>query len=108
MIPLPLLLAGAGLLKSELDRPKVHKQYELAAATQRYSPWTHMQAQKPDDLDPVGNAMQGGVQGMALGQNMEAADNMKNLQKEQIANMRANRAALDRGVRPLNPWDMGY
>lgn len=111
MAPLALaaIMAGGGLLKSELiDRPKSRKQYELAANTQRYSPWTGLRAQTPEDPDAFGAAMQGGVQGYALGQNIQSADDMKNMQKAQLDLIRSQKDALNRGVQPPTPWSGIY
>ncbi len=66
------ILAAAGLLKSELvDRPKEKRQRQLAAATQRYSPWTGLQANEVKETDSIGTGMQYGMAGAQFGQNME-------------------------------------
>lgn len=50
--------AGIGLAKSELiDRPKEKRERALAAATQRYSPWTGLAAQPVHEADPLGSAL---------------------------------------------------
>lgn len=70
--------AGAGLLKSELvDQPKEERQRKLAAATQRYSPWTGLKAGDIQTADPFSGMLNYGAQGAMLDQNIEnsQADN---------------------------------
>lgn len=60
---------GTGVAKSELvDRPKEDRQRKLAAATQRYSPWTGLKAQPVQEADPFGSALQGGMAGATFAQ----------------------------------------
>lgn len=67
--------ATVGLAKDQLvDVPREHKQRTLAAATQRYAPWTGMQAGPIQPADPLGNTMQFGVAGAGVG---AAVDNNK-------------------------------
>lgn len=55
-------LVGVG--KAELvDAPRAERQRKLAAETQRYSPWTHMQAQPVEEAKPFDAAMQGAATG---------------------------------------------
>lgn len=73
--------AGLGLLKSlAIDAPKEARQRKVAAATQRYSPWTGLQAQPVQEADPFGSALQFGATGAMLGQGIQNADATKNLQ----------------------------
>ncbi len=73
-VTMSLILGGTGLAKSLLiDQPKENRQRQLAAETQRYSPWTGLQAGQIQEADPFGSALQGGMTGASLGQNMEAA-----------------------------------
>lgn len=89
MIPLWAALALAGAAKSELiDRPKEERQRHLAAETQRYSPWTGMQAGGIQEADPFGSALQGGMTGVSLDQASESADNAKKLQDQQLETMK--------------------
>ena len=63
------LLAGAGLLKSELvDRPREERQRKQAAITARWSPWTGMAPGQIQEADPFGSALQGGLTGAMLSQ----------------------------------------
>lgn len=62
------IAAALSLAKSKLvDEPAAARQRKLAAATQRYSPWTHMQAQAPQDPNVLGQALQYGGTGAAIG-----------------------------------------
>jgi hypothetical protein len=72
--------AGAGLLKSELvDRPKEARQRKLAAETQRYSPWTGMQAGQVQEADPMGSALAFGAAGAQVQGGMAQQDINKKL-----------------------------
>jgi hypothetical protein len=79
-MPLGLAIgAGAGLLKSELvDAPKERRERTLAAATQKYSPWTGLQAQPIQQADPLGSAIQFGATGAALGSAINSANAANN------------------------------
>ncbi len=75
-----LIGAGVGGLKGmTVDRWREDKDRQLAAETQRYSPWTGLQAQPIKRADPLGSAMQGGATGLELGQNQGRHDLMKTL-----------------------------
>ncbi len=68
--------AGVGVGKSELvDRPREERQRKLAAQTQRYSPWTGLQAQPIQEAKPFDSALQYGGTGamMASGINNQQA-----------------------------------
>lgn len=72
--------AGAGLVKNEMiDKPRAHKQRELAAATERYSPWTGMHGQPVQESDPFGNALQFGAAGAGMKSGWEKGDAEKAL-----------------------------
>lgn len=82
--------AGLGLVKgATLDRAKEDRQRWLASQTQRYSPWTGLRANPVEEADPFGSAMQGGVQGYAMGQNMENANASKKLADAQTKYLEA-------------------
>lgn len=75
--------AGVGLLKSQtIDKAKEAKQRELAAETQRYSPWTGLKADPVKTADPLGSMLQYGATGAALGQNMQSAGDMHDYMKD--------------------------
>lgn len=82
--------AGVGLLKSELvDRPKEQRQRALAAATQRYSPWTGLKANPIQEADPVGSALTYGSTGAQMGANMQdsaAKNNLMSAQSQWLKN----------------------
>lgn len=66
--------AGVGLLKGGvLDRQKEQRQRKQEAEIQRWSPWTGMQAQRVQEADPLGAAMQGGMTGAMVGNAMGPA-----------------------------------
>ena len=95
MDPLTLsaIMAGGGLLKGEfIDKPKEAQDVWLAAQTQRYSPWTGLRAGAINRADPFGSAMQGGVQGYSLGQNIESAGAAQELNKLRADQLRAQMA----------------
>ena len=72
------LLAGAGLLKSELvDRPREEEQRRQAAVIARWSPWTGMAPNAIQRADPFGAAIEGGLTGAVLSQNQQKIDNAK-------------------------------
>lgn len=85
----------AGAAKSELiDRPAAERKRKLAASTQRYSPWTGMQAQAPTDPDTVAAALSYGSQGAMLGQNIGNAQANQDLLKAQANYYNTNPWAL--------------
>jgi len=66
--------AGAGLLKGGvLDAEKERRQRKQEAEIARYSPWTGMGAQRVQEADPFGAALQGGTTGALVGQSMGPA-----------------------------------
>lgn len=96
------LLAGAliGLGKDLLiDEPKARRQRQLAAATQRYSPWTGLQAGPVEEPNALGSAATGALAGAAYGQNKDAAD-------EEAATKQAYRDYLNKAgqAQLMNSW----
>lgn len=76
-MPLPLLAGALGGLalggvKSLLGADKEKRDRALAADTQRYSPWTGMQAAPVEENDVVGNLVSGGVAGAQFGQGLDS------------------------------------
>lgn len=73
-MPIPAGLAigmGAGLLKSQLvDKPQADRQRQLAATTAALSPWTGMTPQMPEEANPFGSMLQGGLAGAQVDQMM--------------------------------------
>jgi hypothetical protein len=83
--------AGVGLLKSQIvDRPKEERQRKLAAETQRYSPWTGLQAQQVQEADPLGNAMQFGVNSGMMGQGIKNQEGAEKLRDAQVNYLNRN------------------
>lgn len=73
-LTLGIIGAGVGLGKSALwDQPQAARDRTLAAETQRYSPWTGLKAQPIKEADPIGQAATFGLNGAALGQNIQDA-----------------------------------
>lgn len=69
-----LIGAGAGMAKHEFDDiPKENKAIDLAAETDRYSPWTGLHGKMPERSSMFGSAMQGGTTGLMLGQGLSQA-----------------------------------
>ncbi len=67
--------AIAGGVKAKMAADKEAKDRQLAADTQRFSPWTGMQAGPIEQANPVGDVLQGatagGMFGQGLGQQMQ-------------------------------------
>lgn len=81
---LPVAMAAAALVKSEaVDKPREDRQRKLAAATQRYSPWTGLKAGNIQEASPFSDMLQYGTQGAALGQSMDNASAQQGLMKAQ-------------------------
>lgn len=77
MEPLTLmaLMSAAGLLKSELvDRPRQKRQANLAAEITRWSPWTGMKADRVQESDPFGQALQFGATGASMAQGLQRGE----------------------------------
>lgn len=78
MGPLAIMgILGAGKYISDVG--KEGRQRKLASATQRYSPWTHLQAGPVDEADLVGTGMQSVGTGLAMEQSMANTDSNKKL-----------------------------
>lgn len=102
--------AGVGVGKAELvDAPKAERQRKLAASTQRFSPWTHLQAQPVQEADPAGSALQYGATGASMGANMQNMQAQQDLMGKMgnyydrggmgsTANMTADTASPNLGV----------
>lgn len=86
----PLLIGalaggGLGLLKGlTVDRDKENRQRTLAAATQRYSPWTGLRAGEIEEADPFGKMLGGAGAGASFGQNYENAEAAKSLSDQKL------------------------
>lgn len=62
--------ALAGGAKAAIAGGKESRDRQLAADTQRYSPWTGMQAAPVESANPVGDIMGGAVSGGMFGQGL--------------------------------------
>ena len=71
MDPMTLMAIGGalGLAKSQfIDAPQRQRAQNLAQTQARYSPWTGQNPQAPEQVDTLGNTMQGAAMGGALAQ----------------------------------------
>ncbi len=70
---MPVLIAmGIGAVATTVSSQQKYQQDKKnAAITQRYSPWTGMHADTPDQPSMIGTAVQGGAQGAAMGQGIQ-------------------------------------
>lgn len=81
---MPLLIGlGMGALNYETQQGEADRQRELAAQTQKYSPWTGNKAVAPQNPNAVTDIAQGGVSGMLQGQQMQNAKTSQALQAAQ-------------------------
>lgn len=92
------------------DSGKESRDKKLAAETQRYSPWTGLQAQPVHYADPAGSAMQGFGSGVAMHQGMQNAEMDQKLKDAQVGWM--NRGGSPQpftGMSSANqsPWSLG-
>lgn len=78
-LPLAGLAAGAvgGVMKHQQQKKQEDADRQLAATTQQYSPWTHLQAQPVQRAGSMfGDVLQGGIgggmSGASLGAGMQA------------------------------------
>lgn len=112
---MPLFLgigAGVGALKYfGADQPKAAKERQLAAATQRYSPWTGMQAKAPENPSALGDVLSTAGAGAQLGGAINSANAagkmsgaMSNLADQQA--LYYNNLANGGGAGQLGGWGM--
>lgn len=71
----PLVLAGigaaSGIAKNVIQAGQEGKDRQLAADTQRYSPWTGMQAQMPKRGNVMGDVLGGATSAASFGQQFQ-------------------------------------
>lgn len=79
-----LITAGMSAAQYKAQQDREDRDRRLAAQTQAYSPWTGLQAGNIREADLVGTIGQGAVQGVAMEQQMDAAENQKKLQEAQM------------------------
>lgn len=74
------IAAALSLAKSKMiDEPAAARQRKLAAETQRYSPWTHLTAQAPQDPNAIGQMLQYGATGAAIGSSLGKGGTAKDI-----------------------------
>lgn len=93
MDPITIAMLGMSGLQMIHGIDKENRDRQLAAATQRYSPWTGLKANPIEAANPVGDLAQGGAGALAYEQNKESAALHKKLVEAQIG-------ALNRGQYP--------
>lgn len=83
MDPVTLMAIGAalGVAKREFeDKPREDRQRLYEANAARYSPWTGIKPERVNEGSLAGNAVQGGLTGLAIGQQLPpGADKTKNM-----------------------------
>lgn len=101
------LLAGGGmsLFKNEQDQKNYMTQMKLAAATQKYSPWTGLKAQIPNAPNPVGTTLSYMGAGGAMGQGVQNAGAGSPATSGGAMNANAMNAAGN-NVTNQNPWSV--
>ena len=79
-------------LSAIIDKPKEDRQRKLAAETQRYSPWTGLEAGSIQEADPFGTALQFGMTGASMGAGMQKDAMALAKDNALIENMKADTA----------------
>lgn len=79
LIGLGVGAAVGGIKYAAFDAPAQAKKVQLAASTQRYSPWTGMKATAPDPINPMSDVLQYGSTGASLGQGIQSAQDTHQL-----------------------------
>lgn len=69
-----LIGAGVGVGKGYLDQGRAARQRQTEAEIARWSPWTGIQAQRPQEADILGSGLQGAFAGASFGQQFGGAD----------------------------------
>lgn len=93
MIPLlPAIGIGAALGLGKhflIDKPKEERKRRLAAATQRYSPWTHLTAEAPEETDPMTGMLNWGATGASIGSGLNQQEMNQGMADAQMKNLDA-------------------
>lgn len=84
MDPITIGMIGMTAMKAINDKKREARQRQLQAETTRYSPWTGMVGEAPQEADTMGTLMQGGAGALAQHQAGVAAEGAKQLQDAQI------------------------
>jgi hypothetical protein len=74
---IPAIMGAMAVQKSMNDQKNVEKKADLAAATDRYSPWTGLHGQMPDAIpDPGMTAASAALSGYGMSQGIASADKL--------------------------------
>lgn len=79
MWPILVMAALAAAKNQMVDKPAADRQRHLAAETQKYSPWTHLTAEAPQDPNLAGDIISGGATGASMmnaNANQQATNNL--------------------------------
>jgi hypothetical protein len=95
MDPITIGMLGATVLKAVNDKKREERQRKLQSETTRYSTWTGMTGEAPQEADTMGTLMQGGAGALAQSQAASAAEGTKKLQDAQIKKLGAETAAIE-------------
>lgn len=102
-VTIGLVGAGLGVGKGLLDQQKEKRDRELQAQIAMWSPWTGMAPQQVQEADVLGSAMQGGMSGAALGQNMQMNDAYTAMLQQQALRQQQPQV-VQMGQRPGDAW----
>lgn len=87
-----LIGVGTGGLKYFLhDKPKEASERQLAADTQRYSPWTGLKAGEISDADLMGNMLGAGLSGAQFGAGVGQMGDSKKLNDAITKSLESNK-----------------
>lgn len=96
--------AGLGLIKYfAVDKPANDKQRALAATTQKFSPWTGLQAEAPSPVNPMSAGISGAGMGMSMGQNMANQQSNNDLKQAQIGYLQSRSSMAAPGTQTSLP-----
>lgn len=102
-------MAGGAAKHFAVDKPQADRDRHVAAETQRYSPWTKMQAQPVQNPNLFGSALQFGTTGAALGQGIQGMESNTDLNNALVKNINAKTAGLSSSGIPIvganPPWN---
>ena len=103
------MMALAGAVKSKMvDEPKERRDRELAAETQRYSPWTGLKANPIREANMFDSAMKYGATGASMGQANQQAEYDKALLDNLKGGGGSVRHTSVAKAPTSNPWSSPY
>lgn len=95
----PLIAGALGLGQALIGNDQANKAKDLEATTQKYSPWTHMQAQHAQNANPLGTILGGITAGMGMQQQQQMATAFNQwLKKQSGGGGMASAASTDAGT----------